>query len=76
LPTFADIRLININELRSRLEEAQRKTRSSVELSQRLVDRTFLQLKESHRLLYAAERSKELLAALLRVHETLEPMES
>jgi hypothetical protein len=69
LPTFVDIKLMNMDELRSRLEEAQRKTRSSVELSKRLIDRTVLQLKESHRLLYAAERSKELLAAWLRVYE-------
>jgi hypothetical protein len=69
LPTFADTKLMNMDELRSRLEEAQRKTRSSVELSKRLIDRTVLQLKKSHRLLCAAERSKELLAAWLRVHE-------
>jgi hypothetical protein len=69
LPMFADTKLINVDELRSRFEEAQRKTRSSIEASRRLVDRTFLQLKESHRLLYAAEQSKELLLALLRVHE-------
>jgi hypothetical protein len=56
------------DELRSRLEQAQQKTRSSVDLTRRLIDRSFLQLKESHRLLYAAERSKEVLVALLNVH--------
>jgi hypothetical protein len=58
---------MNMDELRSRLERAQEKTRSSVDLTRRLIDRSFLQLKESHRLLYAAERSKELLVALLQV---------
>jgi hypothetical protein len=59
----------NLDELRSRLEETQSKTRSCVNATKRLIDRSFLQLKESHRLLYAAERSKELLAAMLRVDE-------
>jgi hypothetical protein len=60
--------VMNMDELRSRLEQAQQKTRSSVDLTRRLIDRSFLQLKESHRLLYAAERSKELLVAVLEVH--------
>jgi hypothetical protein len=59
---------MNMDELRCRLERAQQKTRSSVDLTSRLIDRSFVQLKESHRLLYAAERSKELLVALLQVH--------
>jgi hypothetical protein len=59
---------INMDELRYRLERAQQKTRSSVHLTSRLIDRSFVQLKESHRLLYAAKRSEELLVALLQVH--------
>jgi hypothetical protein len=59
----------NLDELRSRLEETQSKTRSCVNASKRLIDRSFLQLKESYRLLNAAERSKELLAAMFRIDE-------
>jgi hypothetical protein len=59
----------NLDELRSILQDTQSKTRSCVSTTRRLIDRSFLQLKESHRLLNAAERSKEMLAAMLRIDE-------
>jgi hypothetical protein len=59
----------NVDELRSRLEETQSKTRSCVNATRRLIDRSFLQLKESRRLLKAAEQSTELLTAMLRIDE-------
>ena len=59
----------NVDELRSRLEETQSKTRSCVNTTKRLIDRSYLQLKESHRLLKAAERSTELLTAMLRIDQ-------
>ena len=58
-----------LDELRSILHETQGKTKSCVNLTRRLIDRSFLQLKESHRLLNAAEQSKEMLAAMLRIDE-------
>ena len=59
----------NLDELRFILQDTQSKTRSCVSTTRRLIDRSFLQLKESHRLLNAAERSKEMLAAMLRIDE-------
>jgi hypothetical protein len=59
----------NLDELRSMFQDTQSKTRSCVSTTRRLIDRSFLQLKESHRLLNAAERSKEMLAAMLRINE-------
>ena len=59
----------NVDELRSRLEETQSKTRSCVNATKRLIDRSYLQLKESVRLLKAAERSTELLTTMLRIDE-------
>lgn len=59
----------NLDELRSSLQDTQSKTRSCVNTTRRLIDRSFLQLKESHRLLNAAEGSKEMLAAMLGIDE-------
>ena len=68
LPTLLT-HMKNVDELRSKLNETQSNTRNRINVTKRLIDRSFLQLRESHRLLYAADRSTELLAAMFRVNE-------
>jgi len=54
------------SQLLAELADIKAKTKSSVELSTRLIDQSFLRFKASHRNLYAVRRSQELLDALLK----------
>src|SRR5918997_1643618 len=55
LPTLLT-HMKNVDELRSKLNETQSNTRNRINVTKRLIERSFLQLRESHRLLYAADR--------------------
>jgi RNase P subunit RPR2 len=55
---------INRDLLFARLDDIKSRTRSSIEMSRRLIDQSFLRFKATHRNLYAAQRSQEQLNAL------------
>lgn len=55
---------IDRNQLFARLDDIKSRTKSSIEISRRLVDQSFLRFKATHRNLYAAQRSHEQLNAL------------
>ena len=52
------------HQLFARLDEIKSRTKSSIEISRRLVDQSFVRFKATHRNLYAAQRSHEQLNAL------------
>jgi hypothetical protein len=52
------------NQLFARLDDIKSRTKSSIEISRRLVEQSFLRFKATHRNLYAAQRSHEQLNAL------------
>ena len=58
-------------DLVTSLNEIKRRTTTSVELSTRLIDRSFVQLKESYQNIYTAERSRALLNARLKEYGLL-----
>ena len=58
-------------DLVTSLNEIKRRTTTSVELSTRLIDRSFVQLKESYHNIYTAERSRALLNARLKEYGLL-----
>jgi hypothetical protein len=55
---------IDRDQLFARLDDIKSRTKSSIEISRRLIDQSFLRFKATHRNLYAAQRSQELLNAL------------
>lgn len=55
---------IDRNQLFARLDDIKSRTKSSIEISRRLVDQSFVRFKATHRNLYAAQRSHEQLNAL------------
>ena len=55
---------IDRNQLAVQLNDIRSRTKSSIELSIRLIDQSFRRLKATHRNLYAARRSQELMNAL------------
>jgi hypothetical protein len=55
---------IDRNQLAVQLDDIRSRTKSSIELSIRLIDQSFLRFKATHRNLYAARRSQELMNAL------------
>jgi hypothetical protein len=56
---------IDRDQLLAQLDEIKSRTKSSIELTTRLIDQSFLQFKASHRTLYAVRQSHELLDRLL-----------
>jgi hypothetical protein len=55
---------IDRDQLFARLDDIKSRTKSSIEMSRRLIDQSFLRFKATHRNLYAAQRSQEQLNAL------------
>jgi hypothetical protein len=55
---------IDRDQLFARLDDIKSKTKSSIEISRRLIDQSFLRFNATHRNLYAAQRSQERLNAL------------
>ena len=55
---------IDRGQLFARLDDIKSRTKSSIEISRRLIDQSFLRFKTTHRNLYAAQRSHEQLNAL------------
>jgi hypothetical protein len=55
---------IDRDQLFARLEDVKSRTTSSIEISRRLVDQSFLRFQTTHRNLYAARQSQEQLNAL------------
>jgi hypothetical protein len=56
---------IDRDQLFARLDDIKSRTKSSIEMSRRLIDESFLRFKATHRNIYAAQRSQEQLNALL-----------
>ena len=56
---------IDRDQLFARLDDIKSRTKSSIEMSRRLIDESFLRFKATHRNIYAARRSQEQLNALL-----------
>jgi RNase P subunit RPR2 len=54
-----DIETIDLSELRAQIDDIRYRTKSSVDLTRRLIDQTFIQFKVSHRTIYAAQESQE-----------------
>jgi hypothetical protein len=52
---------IDRDRLLAQLDDIKSRTRSSIEVTTRLVDQSFLRFKASHRTLYAVHQSQELL---------------
>jgi hypothetical protein len=63
--------VITQNELLVSLNEIKRRTKTSIELSTRLIDRSFVQIKESYYNIYTVERSRALLNARLKEYGLL-----
>jgi hypothetical protein len=57
---------IDVDELHTQVVEIKLRTRSSIELTRRLIDQSFLRLKVSRGLVYEAQRSKERLDRVLK----------
>jgi hypothetical protein len=57
---------IDRDQLFARLDDIKSRTKSSIEMSRRLIDESFLRFKATHRNIYAAQRSQEQLNALPR----------
>ena len=55
---------IDRDQLFARLDAIKSRTKSSIEISRRLVDQSFLRFKATHRNIYAAQQSHEQLNAL------------
>jgi len=55
---------IDRNQLLDRLDDIKSRTKSSIEISCRLVDQSFVRFKATHRNLYAAQRAHEQLNVL------------
>jgi hypothetical protein len=55
---------IDRDQLFARLDDIKSKTKTSIEISRRLIDQSFLRFKATHRNLYAAQRSQEQLDSL------------
>jgi hypothetical protein len=58
------------DQLVARLDDIKSRTKRSIELSRSLVDQSFLRFKATHRNLYAAQRSQELLKALPKTSDS------
>jgi hypothetical protein len=61
---------IDPDQLVARLDDIKARTESSIELSRSLIDQSFLRFKATHRNLYAAQRSQELLKALPKTSDS------
>ena len=57
------IKAIDRDQLFARLDDIESRTKSSIEISRRLIDQSFLRFKATHRNLYAAQRLHEQLNA-------------
>jgi hypothetical protein len=57
-------KVIDRDQLFARLDDIKSRTKSSIEISRRLVEQSFRRFKATHRNLYAAQRSQEQLNAL------------
>ena len=55
---------IDRDQLFARLDDIKSRTKSSIEISRRLIDQSFLRFKATHRNLYAAQQSQEQLNSL------------
>ena len=55
---------IDRDQLFARLDDIKSRTKSSIEISRRLIEQSFLRFKATHRNLYAAQQSQEQLDAL------------
>jgi hypothetical protein len=63
--TVLDIETIDLSQLYAKRDYIRYRTKSSSDLTRRLIDQTFLQFKVSHRTLYAAQESQERMNRLL-----------
>lgn len=61
---------IDRDRLLAQLDDIKSRTRSSIEVTTRLVDQSFLRFKASHRTLYAVHQSQELLDRLLQASDS------
>jgi RNase P subunit RPR2 len=61
---------IDRDQLFARLDDIRSRTKSSIEISRRLIDQSFLRFKATHRNLYAAQRSQDQLNALTQTLES------
>jgi hypothetical protein len=61
---------IELYELLAQVDNLKSSTKSSIELTTRLIDQSFLQFKTSHRTLYAVQQSQELLDRLLQASDS------
>jgi hypothetical protein len=61
---------IDRDQLLAQLDDIKSRTRSSIEVTTRLVDQSFLRFKASHRTLYAVHQSQELLDRLLQASDS------
>jgi hypothetical protein len=58
------------DQLLTQLDDIKLRTKSSLELTTRLIHQSFLQFKASHRMLYAVQQSQELLDRLLQASDS------
>lgn len=58
---------IDENQLFARLDEIKSRAKSSIEITRRLIDQSFLRFQATHRNLYAVQRSQDRLNALPEV---------
>jgi hypothetical protein len=65
-----DTTTIDLSELRNQVVDRKLRTKSSMELTRRLIDQSFLRFKVSHSLLYAAQQSKERLDRVLKAMDS------
>jgi RNase P subunit RPR2 len=61
---------IDPDQLFARLDDIRARTKSSIEISRRLIDQSFLRFKTTHRNLYAARQSQDRLNALPQTEES------
>ena len=61
---------IDREPLLAQLDDIKSRTKSSIEVTTRLIDQTFLRFKVSHRTLYAVRQSQELLDRSLKALES------
>jgi RNase P subunit RPR2 len=63
-PSVTRSKRIDRDQLFARLDDIKSRTKSSIEISRRLIDQSFLRFKATHRNLYAAQQSQEQLNSL------------
>ena len=65
-----DTMTMNLSQLHNHLDDTKLRSRTSIEITRRLIDQSFLQLKVSRRSLYAAQQSKEQLERVLNTADS------